>query len=238
MSKGKLSNTEDFINLSVSVHGNKYGYGNVDYKGSKTKVTLNCPEHGDFLITPCHHIHRKQGCPECGKIKRSAGKSKNLIMKKFEGLQQPVEYKLVPTTKGNFAKVDNEDFDRVKGICWRQHNGYAHNYTIGSMHRFIVNCPDELFVDHINHDRLDNRRSNLRLATHKQNTYNKKPMVGATSRFLGVCWDKSKNKWLAQIGFNNDNIYLGLFSVEEEAARAYDKKALELFGEFANLNFK
>jgi hypothetical protein len=91
-------------------------------------------------------------------------------------------------------------------------------------------------IDHINGDGLDNRRENLRICNHQQNSGNQGPR-GGSSRFKGVCWHKNHRIWAAFIGIDFKQKHLGHFHTEEEAARAYDVAALEHFGEFAKLNF-
>ena len=106
------------------------------------------------------------------------------------------------------------------------------------MHREIMNAPDGLLVDHQNGKTLDNRRSNLRLATHSQNMCNKpKTSTKSTSRFRGVYLDKRKGRWVAKIQINRKCIWLGHFNNEIEAARAYDAAAKMYHKEFARLNF-
>jgi hypothetical protein len=106
-----------------------------------------------------------------------------------------------------------------------------------SMHRMVVNAPKGLFVDHINHNGLDNRKANLRICTNLQNLRNKRPKTGCTSEYKGVHWCKGRNKFRANIYLNKKAIHLGYFHDEIAAAKAYDEKARELFGEFAYLNF-
>lgn len=91
----------------------------------------------------------------------------------------------------------------------------------------------ELVVDHINRNPFDNRRSNLRIITKLQNCYNKSPRY--SYRYKGI--HKRGNKWKAHMVYRRKNVYIGYFNTAEEAARAYDTKAKELFGEFAYLNF-
>ena len=155
--------------------------------------------------------------------------------RKFKDLVQPEDYKLIPLTQGKFAKVDNEDFDRVKGINWCHCTKYAYNKTIKQMHRYIMNCPDNMVVDHINGDTLDNRKSNLRIITKQENSFNQKPRRG-TSKHLGVSYDKSRGKWVAEIKHNYKKIFIGRFDTEHEAVVARDNKAIELFGDLARLN--
>jgi hypothetical protein len=92
-------------------------------------------------------------------------------------------------------------------------------------------------VDHINRDKLDDRWCNLRLATRSQNSANVALRPNSTSGFIGVTFDKARDKWRAQIRIAGRKVNLGRFASAEEAARAYDAAALKEFGEFAELNF-
>ena len=92
-------------------------------------------------------------------------------------------------------------------------------------------------VDHINKRSDDNRWKNLREATRSQNKANGRKYKNNFSGFKGVCWNARQKKYQGQISCNGRQMYLGYFSSPEEAARAYDKKAVELFGEYACLNF-
>ncbi len=103
--------------------------------------------------------------------------------------------------------------------------------------RVILNYSGHQCVDHINRNSLDNRRSNLRLSNWSGNISNRKKVGGnKSSRFKGVTWVNSEKLFRASIGLNGKTKLLGRFKCEEDAARAYDKKALELFGEFAATN--
>ena len=94
-----------------------------------------------------------------------------------------------------------------------------------------------MHVDHINGNPLDNRKSNLRICTNAENQRNKGVYKNNKSGYKGVHWFKRDKKWQAQIKHNNKSIHIGLYEDKEEAARAYDKKAKELHGNFKNLNF-
>jgi len=96
--------------------------------------------------------------------------------------------------------------------------------------------PDGYDVDHINHDKLDNRKSNLRFATRSQNLGNKLHSPKSLNGFKGITWKGRDKKWVAQITKDYKHIYIGAFFDKRSAAEAYDKKALELFGEFAATN--
>jgi hypothetical protein len=149
----------------------------------------------------------------------------------------------IPLTRGEFALVDARDYYRLTKYNWHVNvNGntiYATRKERGKsvmMHRVIMDAPDHLSVDHIDHNGLNNRRSNLRLCTHAQNACNKLSRYGA-SRFKGVYWNKIRKKWVVTIQHNNKIYHIGYFEDQIAAAKAYDKKAAELHGEFACLNF-
>lgn len=152
--------------------------------------------------------------------------------------------KLITLTQGKKVIVDDIDFEFLNQWKWYLNKGYAvRGYSKRIlMHRFIINTPKGMDTDHINGDKLDNRRNNLRVATRSQNMANRKLNVLKTSNYLGVCLRKQryKNKiykyWIAQISFNNQRIYLGEYKNEAEASKVYNQKAQELFGEFAKVN--
>ncbi|MBN2130267.1 MAG: HNH endonuclease, partial [Sedimentisphaerales bacterium] len=104
------------------------------------------------------------------------------------------------------------------------------------MHREIMQPPPGMMVDHIDGNSLDNRRRNMRNCTNQQNMQNLAKSPRASGRFKGVYYDKRRRTWYARICHNGKSIHLGTFGTEIEAARAYDKAAMELFGEFACLN--
>ena len=102
---------------------------------------------------------------------------------------------------------------------------------------FILNLTDLPCVDHKDRNSLNNHLSNLRWCTRKENLQNRSKQKNTSSVFKGVCFNKTRNKWTAHIRYNGLLIHLGCYVDESEAARAYDRKASELFGIFAKLNF-
>ena len=137
------------------------------------------------------------------------------------------------------ALIDLEDVDKVSKYKWYLINGYVYNVKVGLLHRFIMNCPsDDEVIDHINHNKLDNRKDNLRICNQKQNLMNKQKTQrrNTTSQYKGVSWNKQRNKWRAQIRINGKSKHIGYYTNELEASIEYDKKALLYFGVYAKLN--
>lgn len=151
--------------------------------------------------------------------------------------------KTIELQNGGKVIIDDDDFDYISKYSWRLRGYYASRSTRKGgkgcktilMHREINKTPKGMYTDHINGNKLDNRKNNLRTVTASQNEMNKKPSLGS-SQYKGVCWDKSRKRWRASITFNGKQKRLGDFKIEKEAAKAYNSKAIELFGEYAFLN--
>lgn len=108
---------------------------------------------------------------------------------------------------------------------------------IESFHRELLGLNiKNLYVDHINRNTLDNRIENLRICSNQENSFNRRKHIDGKSKYKGVSFHKKTQKWQVSITKNNKSYYIGLFKSQEEAAKAYNIKALELFGDFANLN--
>jgi len=156
--------------------------------------------------------------------------------------------RLIPLTQGKFAIVDAEDYPRLARYKWHcsmdGHTFYAYTFrrTKGKkkrvfMHRQIMNAPKGRLVDHIDGNGLNNRKSNLRLCSAAQNARNKRPAPNCYSKYKGVTWHKHHKKWYVRICKSGKSTHLGCFDNEIDAALAYDRKAAELFKEYAYLNF-
>ena len=158
--------------------------------------------------------------------------------------------KKIKLTKGKYALVDDDCYEELSKYTWRcgggsgRGRGYAvraikvnGRMTSMLMHRQIMRPPEGLETDHINGDRLDNRRDNLRVCTRAENSFNRTINGNNTSGYKGVYWYEINKRWGARIAAGRKQIFLGLFANKEEAARAYDEAARRLHGEFARLNF-
>lgn len=151
----------------------------------------------------------------------------------------------ITASDGTAITVDDEDLAYLSQWKWHIRRGSRSVYAWARierdgvtkhtyMHRLLVDPPSGLLVDHINGDSLDNRRSNLRTATPSQNSQNRR--TTPPSGYRGVTRHKGRN-WQAQLTYGGKNHYLGVYTDAVAAARAYDSKALELFGDYARLNF-
>jgi len=152
--------------------------------------------------------------------------------------------KLIPLTQRKFAIADADDYQRLAKHKWHcrkaKNNFYAFrrkDRNKVAMHREILKAPKGMVVDHIDGNGLNNRKSNLRLCTASQNARNRRPNRVSSSKYKGVSLHKRDKKWDVQIICNGKRTRIGRFDNEIEAALAYDRKAEELFGEFAYLNF-
>lgn len=153
--------------------------------------------------------------------------------------------KKIILTKGNFCIVDNEDYKKYSKYKWHSDvHGYAlrgiwnHGKRIKviRLHREIINAPNDLWVDHINHNKRDNRKKNLRLVNASQNIWNSHGQNNSSSRFKGVYWKKQNSVWAAQIKCKGKTFHIGYFKKEKQAALAYNDYAKEKFGKYAFLN--
>ncbi len=145
----------------------------------------------------------------------------------------------IPLTKGKFAIIDAGDFDLISKYKWYcNKDGYALT-TTGStgtrMHRLILGANKKEICDHVNLNKLDNRKSNLRICTQKENLRNRSKNKNNSSKFKGVFWHSTAKKWMVQI-YADKFIYLGLFTNKKKAAFAYNIAAKIYHGEFAYLN--
>ena len=162
----------------------------------------------------------------------------------------------IQLTQGKWSKIDKEDLELIQQYKWfyNSHINYNTGYSITNyhkksikMHRLIKKndldikaielniLSKHILVDHINGDGLDNRKINLRICNHNENICNSKLRKNNTTGYKGV--DIKRKKYRSRIQLNKKSIVIGSFDTAIEAARAYDRKAIELFGKYANTNF-
>lgn len=155
---------------------------------------------------------------------------------------------MILNIKNREVIIDDEDFKKVSKYKWRiNDSGYVMRQSGNArikelrktirLHRFIMNLKNNsIFIDHINGNKLDNRKSNLRLCTKFQNNVNVPIGRNNTSGFKGVSFNKLRKKYYAGICYKKIQYHLGVFVNKIDAARVYNEKAKELFGDFAYLN--
>lgn len=159
--------------------------------------------------------------------------------------------KTIILTQNKETLVDDEDYEFLtqwKWYAWRCGRTYyaiRNDYSVKGkpssvrMHRLLMNPLKGQSIDHLNHDGLDNRRSNLRIVRHLENAMNRNKSIKYTSSFYKGVSKYIRNEnvlWRSRIGLYGKKISLGIYTTQVEAAEAYNRKAEELFGEFAELN--
>lgn len=189
---------------------------------NKTKIIV----HGRSLT---RGITKSCGC--------LAKETTSKLKKKYNAYDLTGEYGIGYTSKGEEFYFDLEDYDLIKDYCWRIDKvGYVvsrmlnNNKTI-SLHRLLY--PNTELVDHKNHKKYDNRKSNLRPATASQNNMNSPLKINNVSGVTGVSWHKLREKWRAVITVNKKQIHLGLFTCFEDAVKARKEAEEKYFGEWS-----
>lgn len=209
--------------------GDKFGRLTVLYeeeptkkKDGRSKRTVFCRcSCGNELSVPFNNLWEGK-TKSCGCLSRDACTKR---LRKFNTYEVCGDYTKVFDSKGNSFIIDTEDLEKIKPYYFQKtFKGYVSTsyLTCGAilLHRLIMDAPKDLQVDHINHDKLDNRKSNLRLCTRCENQRNRK--------CLGVWFRKDTKKWIAEI----QNKKLGHFETKEEAIACRKKAEIELYGEF------
>lgn len=156
--------------------------------------------------------------------------------------------KKIKLTKGFVALVDDEDFEYLNQWKWLMGDMYAARTimkvkadgsklkTTQLMHKLLIDVPNGMYVDHINQNKLDNRKSNLRVCTFSENQRNRGKQLNNKTGYKGVSYKTKNKKFVAQIKVEKKQIHIGLFNCPVEAAKAYNQAAIKLHGKFAQLN--
>lgn len=158
-------------------------------------------------------------------------------------------YREIQLSGGGVALVDSSDYEFLTQWKWFYLNktyagrtkhiemvdGKPKRMTV-KMHNVLMPPPEGYEVDHINGNGLDNRKENLRIVRHQQNMWNRKAVTGSKSKYKGVDWYAASGSWRAYIKIDGKQKHLGCYKQEDDAARAYNKAALALHGQYARLN--
>lgn len=171
----------------------------------------------------------------CGCLHREAAQKQGLANRKNNKYDLTGEYGIGYTSKGEEFYFDLEDYDLIKDYCWylsAQNYIVCRRKTNTLLHRLIMNAQPGEEVDHINHNTVDNRKENLRICSSSQNKMNKGPSKISTSGIRGVYWYSNQQKWSAELVYNGQKIFLGLFDSKEEAARVRKEAEKIYYKEF------
>ncbi|MBN2132119.1 MAG: HNH endonuclease [Sedimentisphaerales bacterium] len=185
--------------------------------------------------------------PQCGNHPQWPGRMHDVPgvpCRNYRPRPEPPEgenVRCIPLDDGGYVYVDAADYEWLRQWPWHLSGGYAARSEKGRlilMHRQIMNPPKGMIVDHKNGHKANNCRFNLRVCTRDQNRYNKRKQTRSVSKYKGVYLDRRTGKWGAHCRYKGRNYGLGGFGDDEvAAARAYDRRAVEWFGEFARVNF-
>ena len=201
---------------------------------NKTIVHVRGTELKRGTTKSCGCLRRKRASEHATQLNQTSPAKKPFNKHKITGDTVEIYFE----NNDKICYIDLEDLEKVSQFYWWVDiKGYVaattEKYTTTRMHNFLMGK----WVDHIDRNQLNNRKSNLRKCTPSQNMMNRTKAEQTTSKYKGVHLNPKLNKWAVEVKCEGKRINLGLFENEEEAARAYDAKALELFGEFAAINF-
>ena len=178
----------------------------------------------------------------CGCLQKEKARQSGLNSKKYNRYDLSGDYGVgyASNTNSEFY-FDLEDYDKIKDYCWYEsHSGYIESrektedgYKCIRMNRIVMDNPENKVVDHIKHNKLDNRKSYLRAIDECKNAINKSPYKNNTSGHVGIGFDTKSCKWRSSIRFKNKTIYLGLYDNIEDAIKARKEAEEKYFGEYS-----
>lgn len=216
-----LERTEDYICQPSGLHERQY--------------ICKC-ECGNIITAKGHYL-RKGLTINCGCIPKIIDYNHP---RKYNRYDLSGEYGIGYTSNTNRPfYFDLEDYDLIKERCWSEtNNGYILTRYPRTkeilLHRYIMNNPEGMFIDHINHNKADNRKMNLRIVTSQENAMNRKMQSNNKSGFTGV--HRHQNKWIATIGLNRVKIQLGSYDDIEDAFNARKEAEKKYFGDYSYKN--
>ena len=211
---------------------------NDKWGSSQWLCMCNCKNKTEIVVA---NSSLKSGKTQsCGCLQKEKIKELNKIhKKKYNKYNLTGEYGIGYTSKGEEFYFDLKDYEKIKYYSWYKNNkGYimAHDLSnsekIVQMHRLIMNCPDNMEVDHIYHINHDNRKSELRITTESQNSMNKGLKSNNSSGVTGVYYSNREEKWKAFIGINGEEIHLGTFNNFNDAVKIRKQAETKYFGEY------
>lgn len=222
----------------VDLTGQKFGRLTVirraDNKTDKVRWLCKC-DCGNYHTTITNRL--KSGlCKSCGCLNVIKHPELNLQRNKVNTYDLSGDYGIGYTSKGEEFYFDLEDYDKIEPYNWhKDSNGYIvaslNKHT--KMHRLVMGATNpDIKVDHIYHNKFDNRKSQLRLVSDSQNQQNRGIIQSNTSGHTGVYWHKNKNKWESLIAINRKLKYLGMFDDYAQAVKVREKAEKEYFGEY------
>ena len=196
---------------------------------------------GNETIVETISLNRKdRQVQSCGCLAREKSKERiKILSKRYNEYNLTGSYGIGYTRKGEEFWFDLEDYDKIKDYCWYMNqNGYIMTHIPDTkkglfLHRLIMNPPDKMYIDHINHNKIDNRKQNLRIVTMYQNNLNKGTLNSNTSGITGVYYRKDHEKWEAYITANKKRMSLGEFINKEDAIKARKEAEEKYFGEYS-----
>lgn len=194
-------------------------------KQGRSRWLCKCDCNGENSIKIVDEYALKKGLSQsCGCLNREKLIEANKARKKINTYDLSGEYGIGYLFNGEFFYFDLEDYDLIKNYRWsKKERGYIYTKQENKyirMHRLVMNCPDDMDIDHINHNTMDNRKSNLRIVTKSQNHMNKTIYKNNTSGVKGISWDSRKNKWLVELQKENTKIKIGRYDDFNEAVEA------------------
>lgn len=203
-------------------------------KQKQWKCKCNCNQEN--IIYALSNQLLQGNTKSCGCLRKEMSRERNRKYNTYDFIDN---YVIIHDDKDNVIYVDLQDFNKIKNYYWTLNDqGYALARINGHqvrMHRYILDYPKDKVIDHIggSQTRNDNRRKNLRITTTLNNNHNHKVACTNTSGVTGVSWHKGSNKWMSMIHYNNQVIYLGIYTDLEDAIAARKEAERKYYGEYS-----